>query len=145
MISQGRSIERFLFDFLEGRADGLGTWSQHVASWLSTHRDDPDLLLIRYEDLVLETLEEVRKIAEFLNLGSVDDQTITAAIKAASITKMRTSESEAERRKGLSEAVTYVGKGEIGSWKSGLPPAFEQKLRSAFLNEMRLLGYADDS
>src|SRR5947209_8963847 len=65
------SIAAFIPRFLRGEFFvDWGTWAEHVASWHSTRNGRNDFLLLRYEDMLQEPVEHLRKISSLLHIGA---------------------------------------------------------------------------
>jgi hypothetical protein len=63
-VNPGILFPDFFADFLSGKVQ-YGLWFRHVAEWES-HREDPNVLFLRYEDLVGALPSCVERIARFL-------------------------------------------------------------------------------
>jgi len=63
------SLEDFYRRFVDGRVQ-YGSWFEHVASW-HEHADDPDVLILRYEELLADRGHES-------GMGIADDESDTA-------------------------------------------------------------------
>ena len=61
--------ESFFADFLEAKAiTGMyGGWLSHVLGWWA-HRDEPNILFLKYEDLKKDAHKTVKAIGEFIGL-----------------------------------------------------------------------------
>lgn len=57
-----------------------GSWFNHVKKWLE-HRNDPNLLVVKFEDLKTDLTNGVSKIAEFLGRPVSGDRAATIAAK----------------------------------------------------------------
>lgn len=78
-----------LDDFLKKFMNGwfrYGTWKSNVSSWVA-HVDNPNMLLVRFEDLRADPVATVRKIADFADL-TCDDQRIKDALESSSVDKV---------------------------------------------------------
>jgi len=63
--------EFFLKLFMEGNVS-WNCWNDHVLGWWE-HRDDPNVLFLKYEDLQKDLPSHVRMIAKFLNKPLSDE------------------------------------------------------------------------
>ena len=84
------SLDDFHRRFMEGRVQ-YGSWFEHVAGW-HEHRDDPDVLILRYEDLLRDRKGTIRKIVGFLG-WTHDDRAIDRAVVESSFDAMKRRES----------------------------------------------------
>ncbi|MDX1748640.1 MAG: sulfotransferase domain-containing protein, partial [Halobacteriales archaeon] len=66
-ISVDEFVERTALD----REDGSDYW-EHMASWLR-RRDDPDVLLLTFEEMKLELRKVVKRVADFMGVAADDD------------------------------------------------------------------------
>ena len=62
------SFEDFLIRFASGDVGGYVSWQKHVASWLTAINAGPGILLVRYEDLVSDTVTKLGDMAKFLGV-----------------------------------------------------------------------------
>lgn len=91
-------------------------WHEHVSSWI----DKPNLLLVKYEDLLLDTYGELSKILSFIHRDDFDEKQIKKAIAASNFEQMKKIESEKGRpfktKEEAMRATQFVRKGIIGDW-----------------------------
>ncbi|KAJ7351135.1 hypothetical protein OS493_036337 [Desmophyllum pertusum] len=87
--------------FIEGNV-GWGQWNDHVLGWWK-HKDDSNVLFLKYEDLHKDLLSHVRMIANFLNkplseelINRISEQcSFNGMVKNASSYSIQTKECEA--------------------------------------------------
>lgn len=145
VISDACTIEDFMPIFLEsGIEPKLGSWGDHVLSWLATRQGRSNFLLLRYEDMKQRTQEEATRIAEFLGFDSSSER-VARAVELSSFDRMRKLESEQsgqwkETRKTRQDK-PFVRKGVVGGWRSTLPEHCVVQIESAWGEIMRKLGY----
>lgn len=123
-------------------------WHEHVETWLANPYR-AQMLVIKYEDLAQNTVAELQRFCEFMNVKR--DVAFLAEVAAkASFQKMR----EKEKRHGLEKPdwqrpdwptwpkeKRFMRRGEIGSYKDEMPTAaLETFLRDAG-ETLRKLGY----
>jgi hypothetical protein len=83
----------YLVLFLGNRGDprwkrlGAGTWDEHVSSWCDNSRDIPRMI-VRYEDMLADTLSIAMKLCKFLGLEK-DPAEIQRAVDNSSFGSMR--------------------------------------------------------
>ena len=115
----------------------LGSWSEHVASWLD--RFSGPLLLLRYEDLLARTAEEVTRLAHFLDLPT-DRDIVAAAIKACNFSALQAAEAHSGFvDRGYQEL--FFRRGQSEGWRDELSPAQAVVLIECHGTLMRRLGY----
>jgi aryl sulfotransferase len=116
----------------------VGSWSEHVLSWIDepTHR----CLLVRYEDLLLEPVAQLRRILQFLDIRW-DERRGMEAVQNCSFGALQ----QAERKQGFSEkpadAPRFFRKGATSEWRSGLSRDLARKICHEHADVMRRLGY----
>ncbi|XP_077524180.1 sulfotransferase ssu-1-like [Amblyomma americanum] len=86
------TFDEFLDLFLEGAVDG-GDYFDHLMSWYP-HKNDPNVLFVRYEDLKADTETWVLAVADFLGpkYGDAlrrDRQALDKVLRAASVECVR--------------------------------------------------------
>jgi len=144
-ISEDHSIQSFVAGFIQGKVSHpYGTWGENVASWLYTRGNDPQFLLVRYEDLQSNGMREMRRIAGFLDIPA-DENQIGLAIQHSSADRMR----ELEKKQGHLWSSTrqtrqdkpFVRRAKAGGWKQELPEICVAEIESAWGGLMRKLGY----
>jgi aryl sulfotransferase len=115
-----------------------GDWSIHVRSWLD--QSDIPILVLRYEDLQMDPVPTVTRLAQWLNLPSDEDR-INFAIDACAFEKLAV----AEITHGFAEAAAprrvFFRRGEIDSWREELAPDLVAQIEVRHGEVMRRLGY----
>ncbi len=145
-IEDAYPLEQYVDDFVRGRliSSGWGTWAENVASWVYTRGRHPNFLLLRYEDMMKDTLRELTRIAEFLKIDPEPGR-LRTAIERSSADRMRELEKkEADQwvaTKDRRRDIPFVRVAKSGGWKTSLPPACAQQIEAAWGDLMNLLGY----
>ena len=128
-----------------GVATVLGSWSDHYKSW--TNSKIAPIIIIKYEDLIKDTINTFEKILIFLNklIGIyIDTNKIEKVVNACNFETL----SSKEKKEGFFESVSnnnrkisffYLGK--KNNWKDLLDPKIEKEIRSKFEGEMTELQY----
>jgi len=116
-IDQDKSFSEFLPEFNKGPIDRFGSWSRHAESWMK--HSGPNLLIVRYEDLLENTEAELKKILTFCRFD-IDDARVTTAIEYSSMDKMRKSELDEQDKNELfsnsDKSISFVRSGKSGNW-----------------------------
>ena len=107
------SWDEFVEYFLRGDSF-FGSWWDHVPEWW-THRDEPNVLFLKYEDLKKDLPGNVKTIAEFLGC-SVDEATIQKIAQATTFENMKVNTAKWTEQ-------SMIRKGEVGDWKNHFTPA----------------------
>jgi len=95
----------------------MGSWSFHVASWLSVI--DRPVLILRYEDLLNQPERSFARLARFLRLAPSAAQ-LRAAIEKSSFAALARQEAERGFIERPKTAERFFRKGEVGQWKQAL-------------------------
>ena len=118
-----------------------GSWKDNVASWLD--QKDLPLLVVRYERLKAQPLEELKRILSFFG-HEATEQRIAAAIEAGKPDNMRKVESEEVSKgvagvfyrpglaRGYAQGFRFVGRMHGGSSEKVLSPAGRQYANQIF-------------
>lgn len=111
-------LDSFLRKFTSGWFR-YGTWRNNVGSWVD-HRDHPNMLLIRFEDLRADPAAVVKQIAEFSGLPT-DEARIQTALDASTVDKVHSTMRSWVVAKGTSfqGGVSAGGK---KNWRDKLTP-----------------------
>jgi aryl sulfotransferase len=120
----------------------LGSWSSHIESWVD--RSGLPLLLIRYEDMIADTEDILRKVTAFQR-WDIDRETITQAVNNSHFTHLQ----ESERARGFGEIslnarTLFFRRGRVNSWRDELAPDLVRRLVDAHGDMMRRFGYLGD-
>ena len=133
----------------------MGTWNGNYNSWKS-FKSNGKYLLIKYEDLISNKKESLKKILKFIyklqniNIDSkyfeINEKKFQNVIDSTSFENMQ----KLEREKGFKESSTIEKTGEkiaffnLGpknDWKKSLDLEVINKIEKAFKKEMKELGY----
>ena len=124
----------------------LGSWNDHLKSWTGVNQN---LLLIKYEDLIMDPLNEINKIIKYLkNLinFSVNEKKIDNIINSTSFDVMKKKETE----KGFHESVmdstdknkvNFFNLGKENKWEKYLNSEDQEFIKDKLGLEMKELGY----
>lgn len=137
-------IEQFVTRFVAGTTSDYGSWAENVGSWLATRHGQPGFLLLRYEDMVAQTVQELGRVASFLEIPATRER-LMQAVERSSAEQMRKLESaqplENPLTKNTRQDIPFVRAASAGGWKSGLPEASVAELEAAWAPLMGWLGY----
>lgn len=142
-IADDYSIEQFVTRFVAGETCDYGSWGSNVASWLVTRQNSSDFLLLRYEDMVARTSEELGRLASFLGVPATPDR-LAQAVERSSADQMRKLEganSSASVTKNARQDIPFVRAAGSGNWKASLPEKSALELETAWAPLMKWLGY----
>jgi hypothetical protein len=139
-------LDRYVDDFVCGRlvSADWGTWRENVASWVYTRGQKKDFLLVRYEDLLDDTVSELGRIAHFIG-AEASDVNLRRAVELSSADRMRELEKREQDNwvatKDRRKDIPFVGRAKSGAWKTALPVPCVQQIESAWGDVMNHLGY----
>jgi len=145
VISEDCGLEEFVPRFLESEFEPtIGSWRDHVLSWIAPRQGQEKFLLLRYEDMQDNTAGESAKIASFLGLDSSPAR-VARAVELSSADRMRILEKQQSHQwketKRTRQDKPFVRKAVSGGWKSTLPERSVTQIESAWGDVMRSVGY----
>lgn len=141
------SLSSFIADICEG-VIWPGTWSGHVSSWLcgnhnNYREDNPDLLFIKYENILKDQEKYVIEIANFLG-RELSDYDIKKIIFRTSKNKMKKKE-RAGGFEWLPKNFKFVNTATSGNWRTELSTSLVEFINDTNKKEMIKLGYITNS
>jgi hypothetical protein len=142
-IADDYSIEQFVSRFVAGATSDYGSWSDNVASWLATRQNSPSFLLLRYEDMLARTGEELTRVASFLGVRATPDL-LARAVERCSADQMRKLEgtdATAMVVKDMRQDIPFVRAAKSGGWRTELPEPAIAHLEAQWGHLMTYLGY----
>jgi Sulfotransferase domain len=145
VLSDDCTLDEFLPKFMESAIEPkIGSWRDHVASWIGTRGGQKNFLLLRYEEMLENTQSEAAKIAAFLGLDSNPDR-IARAVELSSADRMRKLEKEQVNQwsatKKTRQDKPFVRKAISGDWKTRLSESTVASIEAAWGQIMRSVGY----
>jgi hypothetical protein len=145
VLSDECSLEEFVPRFMAAEIEPkLGSWSDHLLSWLGPRQGRDGFLLLRYEDMKKDPLQEAAKIAVFLGFDN-NPERVARAVQLSSFERMQALEQAEARKwketKGTRQDKPFVRKAVAGGWKSALPERSVALIESAWGDLMLAMGY----
>ncbi len=139
------AMDDFLDIFFNPDRMSYGRWDDHYKSWIENSDKIPrGFLFVRYEDLIHNTADNIRKILNFIHVD-VDDVVIQNVIENNRITEMKNKENTVSDQNPLFKAtnkeIPFVRKGTIGQWDYELSDVHLARFRREFGTAMKLAGY----
>lgn len=118
-----------------------GSWTSHTLSWL----DEPEhrVLLVRYEDLLANTLGEFRRILEFSG-EPYNEALASQAVQLCRFDRLKAREKEQGFGERPAKSAGFFHKGKSGSWRETLPPELSRQICLDHGPLMRRLGYGNE-
>jgi hypothetical protein len=145
-IDDAYPLASYVSDFVTARmiSASWGSWRENAASWIYARGGTPEFLLLRYEDMIANTLDQTVRLAKFLGTES-DSAALERAIAQSDADRMRKLEqaqaSEWVSTKGKRADIPFVRSASSGGWKSNLPEDLVAIIESAWGSLMTSLGY----
>ena len=115
-----------------------GLWHEHVEGWAL--RKHARVFVMKYEDLLANTVLATKKMLEFLNYP-VDEQVILHAVEMSKFDRMKSLEQEYGSGQFEESLKGFVRKGQRGSWRDEIGPNSLAVLEKKFGAVMRAVGY----
>lgn len=138
------SLEQFVKRFIAGGTSSYGSWWEHAASWIAARHGNPAFLLVRYEDLLSDSIGETAKIAEFLGIHAGRER-LQTAIDRSSADRMRKLEKQQADQwtgtKNTRQEIPFVRAAKSGGWKDTLPGHSVEEIEVTWAPLMNFLGY----
>ena len=142
-IDEGYSMDRYVDRFVAGDLNDYGSWGENVGTWLVAQHGGKRFLLLRYEDLLRQTAQELARVAAFLGLPASQEH-LNRCVEMGAAERMR----ELEKKDGGTSVVAagrrdvpFVGAAKAGGWKSKLAPQHVAQIEAAWGPLMQHLGY----
>ncbi len=119
----------------------LGTWSQHVRSWVD--ESGLPVHVVRYEDLLGDAAAVLAGLVGFLG-HTVDSERLERAVAWSSFAQLQ----RQERERGFGEQSAaapgrFFRRGQSGAWRDELPEPQVARLVAMHVDVMRRFGYVD--
>ena len=125
----------------------LGSWPNHYNSWTKNCKN---VLLIKYENLIENKENEIRRIISFLNKFvkiSFDEKKIINCIESSSFQNMKIMDQNGlfpENSKDFKgNKIPFFSSGKKGNWRGVLEEKIVSQIEKRFQKEMLELSYID--
>ena len=115
----GIEWKEFLEYFLVGKVE-FGDYFDHILGWWA-HRDDDNVLFIKFEDLKRDPVTTITQIATFMGYSHLSQEVMKDIAEKTAFDKMQSNDTvnyswSSSRRD--SQAPPFMRKGAIGDWKT---------------------------
>ena len=107
----GRTWDEFFDEFIKGRVF-FGSWWDQIPEWW-THRNEKNVLFLKYEDLKKDLPKYVKIIADFLGYN-LEKDTIVKIASMCTFEEMKTTTTMGANNQ------RFMRKGVVGDWKGQL-------------------------
>ena len=127
----------------------IGSWADNYNSWVNNKIGIP-VCLIKYEDLLNNTMREFEKIIEFLKkinhekMKKFDFKRAEMTVLETSFENLKKLEKEKgfiENKERKDKSSDFFNQGKLNNWKNILPKEISQKIEEKFYKEMIELSY----
>ncbi|MBL4760072.1 MAG: sulfotransferase domain-containing protein [Mariprofundaceae bacterium] len=137
-------IDDFIDQFINGCFGPFGSWGENIGSWIGSQCINHDMLILRYEDMLENTADAVKKIGDFLEI-EVSDSKADVIVTNCSVEAMQALEREQGANwkplKNSDEGMMFVRKGKSGEWKAVLTGEQAKAITTSWGVQMKGLGY----
>jgi peroxiredoxin len=138
------TFDDFFPRFLRGEVH-YGSWFRHVRGWWQ-HRNDPNVLLLRYEDLAADLPGRLRRIAAFCGL-EVAPERWPGILERCSFAFMKQHESQFDPLTAMLyergfQPHSHLRQGQAGAWGGQLSPRQARRFDRAFSKRLGDTGLA---
>ncbi len=138
------SLEEFGSRFIAGETSSYGSWWEHAASWIAARNGSRAFLLVRYEDLIADSIQKTAEIARFIGIPA-DAERLRLVVERSSADRMRKLEKQqADQWTGTQNTlkeIPFVRAAKAGGWKESLPQPLAEKIEAAWAPLLNFLGY----
>ncbi len=127
-------------------ATGFGRWDRHVTAWLDNPHD-PDLIRVRYEDLLADPHDELKRVLAFCGLECPDAHLDWVINECAFGSLQKKERTIGYRREGLKfhdESQSFFRRGIAGAYKDEMPRDYLREFLAYSADALRRLGYPVD-
>ncbi|KAG7558659.1 Sulfotransferase domain [Arabidopsis thaliana x Arabidopsis arenosa] len=122
-------IEKAVEAFCEGKLIGGPFWDHILEYWYASRENPNKVLFVTYEELKKQTEVEMKRIAEFLGCGFLEEEEVREIVKLCSFESLSNLEVNKEGKlpNGI-ETKTFFRKGEIGGWRDTLSESLAEEI-----------------
>ena len=123
--------------FLKGDVD-FGDYFDHILSWWA-HRDDDNVLFLKYEDMKKDLPSAVSRIAKFIGQDVSQEliEEIAHRTTFANMKKDNSANYEWVRKYRRPSGADFMRKGEVGDWKNYFTPEQIARLDAVYEEKMK--------
>ena len=118
----------------------LGSWKNHYNSW----KVASNLLLIRYEDLILDVKSQVNRLSNFLKKFAyfyTNEIKINNIIETTSFELLKKKEENEGFEEAVNSKIKFFNSGPKSNWKNIVDEKLIHKIEKSFEKEMKELNY----
>jgi hypothetical protein len=143
-LTDGYPMDDFVSSFVACEIGRYGSWGENVGSWIGAREGTEGFLLLRYEDMLKEPVQELAKIAEFLSVDASREQ-LEQVVELNSADRMRRLEREqAASWRPIQKSrkdKPFVRTAIAGSWRDELSDSAAKRIEATWTVQMKHFGY----
>lgn len=137
LSQESPDFNHFFDKFVDGEVFA-GKWFDHIRGWY-THKDDYNILFLKYEDMIRDLRSAVKQICTFIGV-QLDDKEIDMVVKRATFKEMK-NDPLANRQNLPDElfnfkAGSFMRKGQVGDWKNVMTVAQSERFDKLYQEKM---------
>ena len=148
VIPDEYSMDQFVDLFVAANvvpyADRVGSWQDHVLSWVRLREGKPSFRLVRYEDLLADPIKEITKLASFLGMHPTPEK-VERAVRLSSGSHMQSLEKEQSKQwvttRSTRQDIPFVREAQSGGWRNKLSAKAIKTIEDAWGATMKEVGY----
>lgn len=148
VLPDGYPIDEFVKQFVQVKtveyANRVGSWEENVMSWIRMRQGSRNFCLVRYEDLLVDPVREVKRASSLLKVEPTPER-IDRAIRLSSAQHMRSLEKSQWKKwittKNTRSDIPFVREAKSGGWRDRLSDESVKTIEAAWGSSMRYLGY----
>ncbi|KAI4905227.1 hypothetical protein NFI96_029427 [Prochilodus magdalenae] len=130
VLPTAESWERFYTDFMSGEV-AWGSYFDHALAW-EKHMDDPNVMIITFEELKQDLTGGVQRVVDFLGASLTDEQIQTIA-RESTFNALKEGAKDSHGQMGN----VFFRKGEVGDWRNHFSPAQSEQMDAMFNKHLR--------
>mmetsp|Transcript_22530 Transcript_22530/g.29484 ORF Transcript_22530/g.29484 Transcript_22530/m.29484 type:complete len:319 (+) Transcript_22530:78-1034(+) len=130
-------FKTFVELFMAGACEN-GSWFTHVLEWWEESKTNPNVLFLKYEDMIADPTASISKIAEFCSLDS-SPEVISKTVENSSMKSMK-----ANQQANALAAFNHLRKGGSGGWKDYFTVALSEVFDLVYATKMEGSGLTFD-
>jgi hypothetical protein len=142
--SMDQFVDRFVASSVVDYADLVGSWQDHVLSWVRLRAGKPGFRLVRYEDLLADPVKELTALAPILGIDPTAEQ-VERAVRLSSGSHMQSLERKQSKQwvetKRSRQDIPFVREAKSGGWRNKLSATALKTIEEAWGPTMKEFGY----
>lgn len=144
VIEDGDPFDAYVEKFVSGDLDSFGSWGDNVGGWVGARKDKEGFLLLRYEDMLENPVQELEKVVGFLQCSASETQ-IRRAVELSSFERMQELEKAAaggwKPTRDSRQDKPFIRTGQMGGWRTQMSKQASDMIEQSWGDLMVNLGY----